>query len=160
MSQPQTILHNIRVSKVAAVSQKPNFTGPNGAVYYGIDIVFTDSNRGSLFSTDYKTVAAIKQGDIMQYRLKVKIIYDANGIVTGTTASIDWYQVQLPVDAVKLEKAVEYLGMAAIEAAKIAHAPGLSEGEFKDRAAMVYGWIRDTFLNEKYGLDDDVQAIQ
>ncbi len=160
MSQPQVITHNVRVSKVASVSQKPNFTGPNGAVYYGIDVIFTNTDRASLFSTDYKAVASIKEGDVMQYRIKVKIIYDANGIVSGTSATIDWYQVELPVDAIKLEKAVEYMGQAAIEAAKIAYSPELSEGDFKDKAAMIYGWIRDRFLTEKYGLDDDVQAIQ
>lgn len=153
------VIHGVRVSRVKQVRPLPPLPTSTGHTWYGIELTFVNGDYANLWKNDIAEVDKYSTSDVVQYRIVVTIVKDANGVVTGTKQNLDYCERILPPQVVKYQKLHDTLASAVLKAAEIAAPAMANESEFKDTASMVYAWMRETIINENYDLEDHSRSI-
>jgi hypothetical protein len=159
------ILHSHQRSRIKTVEPLPDFTPPSGGTYYGVQIVFENGDTVRHYDSSFTKIRSFAVGSVYHYQLEdLTEKYDDGSEKQKIKFAYQYLHMPYFVQASmnRVEEIQWYIKRAAELAANSFNGDlnVFDETEFKDRASVIYGWMRDKLFTEDFGEDVSVLESQ
>ncbi len=155
------ILHSHRRSIIKSLEYLPDFNPSGGGTYYGVSIVFSNGDTVRFFDSSFTKVKSFAVDSVYFYQLEdITEFYDDGSQKQKVKFVYHFLSAPYSVQAAhhRVEEVQWYIKRAAELAANSFNGDlnVFEENEFKDRACVIYTWMRDKLLTEDFGEDTSV----